>query len=121
MKIALTSSGETLSSPLEGRFGRAPKIIVFDTDNESIEVKDNRAGVTAAQGAGTQTAEKVVRSGAKSVVTGHCGPKALRVLRAAGIHVFTAESKTVAEALHALQAGQLTALVAADVEGPWGR
>ncbi len=121
MKIAFTSSGETLSSPLEGRFGRASKIIVFDTDSESLEIKDNRDGATAAQGAGTQTAEKVVRSGAKSVVTGHCGPKAFRVLKTAGIQVFTAASGTVAEALRALEEGRLTALDAADTEGPWAQ
>ncbi|MEJ2078944.1 MAG: NifB/NifX family molybdenum-iron cluster-binding protein [Acidobacteriota bacterium] len=121
MKIAFTSSGKSLSAPLEGRFGRAPKIIVFDTETESTEVLDNRAGTEAAQGAGTQTAEKLARLGAERVVTGHCGPKAFRVLQAAGIQVFTSESTTVAEALHALQSGRLTALQAADVEGPWGQ
>ena len=119
MKIAITSSGETLSAPLEGRFGRAPKIIIFDPDTRSIEVKDNRAGVSATQGAGTQTAETVARLGIQYVVTGHCGPKAFRVLRAAGIQVFTSRSETVGQALHDLEEGRLTALQAADVEGPW--
>ena len=119
MKIGFTSSGETLSAPLEERFGRAPKIIVFDSDTKSIEVQDNHAGVTATQGAGTQTAEKVARLGIQCLVTGHCGPKAFRALQAAGIQVFTARSRTVEEALIDLQAGHLTALQAADVEGPW--
>lgn len=121
MKIALTSSGETLSAPLSERFGRAPKIVVIDTESSSIEVEDNQAGMAAPRGAGIQAAERIARLGVKCLVTGHCGPKAFRVLRAAGIHVFTAGSTTVGEAAQALQEGRLTPLEAADVDGAWAQ
>ena len=85
MKIAFSTSGETLDSPLDARFGRAPKFLVYDLDSETFEVVDNRQNLNAAQGAGIQSAETVARLGVNILVTGHCGPKAFRVLRAAGI------------------------------------
>lgn len=119
MKIAFTTSGESLSSPLDGRFGRAPHLLIYDQSLESIELLDNRRNVEAAQGAGIQAAEAIVRAGAGALVTGHCGPKAFRVLSAAGIEVYTSEASTVAEALEAFRAGRLRRAESADVDGHW--
>jgi len=119
MKIVFTTSGDSLSSPLDSRFGRAPKFLVYDLDSETFEVIDNQQNLNAAQGAGIQSAETVARSGAKSLVTGHCGPKAFRVLLAAGIKVYTTDALTVAAALKQYRTGKLTEAKAADVEGHW--
>ena len=119
MKIVFTTSGDSLNSPLDSRFGRAPKFLVYDLESETFEVVDNQQNLNAAQGAGIQSAETVARLGAKSVVTGHCGPKAFRVLLAAGIKVYTTDATTVAAALEQYRAGQLTEAKAADVEGHW--
>jgi len=119
MKVAFSTSGSATTAPLEGRFGRAPAFLVYDLDTGTFEVIDNRQGVSAAQGAGIQAAETVVRSGAQAVVTGHCGPKAFRVLSASGIKVFTTDAPTVAEALERFRAGQLTEITSASVEGHW--
>jgi predicted Fe-Mo cluster-binding NifX family protein len=51
------------------------------------------------------------------VVTGHCGPKAFRVLSAAGVKVYNTDAPTVAEALDRFRAGKLVPADAADVEG----
>jgi len=119
MKIAFTTSGTNLEAPVDSRFGRAPGFLVYDLDTGGFTVIDNGQNLNAAQGAGIQAAETVVRSGAKALVTGHCGPKAFRVLSAAGVKVFTAEGLTVAEALNQFRAGTLTEALAADVEGHW--
>ena len=119
MKIVFTTSGESLESPLEGRFGRAPRFLIYDQDHDTVEILDNRKNVEAAQGAGIQAAEAVVRSGAQTLVTGHCGPKAFRVLAAAGIQVFTTDAATVSAALEAFRAGDLRPMESADVEGHW--
>lgn len=119
MKIAFTTSGATLQAPLDGRFGRAPSFLVYDQDHDTVEILDNRSNVEAAQGAGIQAAEAVVRSGATAVVTGHCGPKAFRVLHAAGIEVFTSDATTVSAALEEFRAGRLRRAESADVEGHW--
>ena len=85
MKIVFTTSGSDLNAPLDSRFGRTPKFLVYDLDSETFEVVDNQQNLNAAQGAGIQSAEAVARLRAKALVTGHCGPKAFRVLLAAGI------------------------------------
>ncbi len=119
MKIAFTTSGDALESPLDSRFGRAPKFLVYDLEAGAFEVVDNELNMNAAQGAGVQSAEKVARLGARALVTGHCGPKAFRVLSAAGVKVYTTDAATVAEALDRYRAGQLAEATAADVEGHW--
>ena len=119
MKIAFTTSANDLNAPLDGRFGRAPKFIIYEVDTGVFEVVDNKQGVNAAQGAGIQSAETLARLGAKALVTGHCGPKAFRVLAAAGIKVFNTDAPTVAEALARYSEGKLTEAHSADVEGHW--
>ena len=117
MKIVFTTSGDSLNSPLDSRFGRAPKFLVYDLESETFEMVDNQQNLNAAQGAGIQSAETVARLGAKSVVTGHCGPKAFRVLLAAGVKVYTTDAPTVAAALEQYRTGKLAEAKAADVEG----
>jgi len=119
VKIAFSTSGEDLSAPLDTRFGRAPKFLIYDLDTNTFTVVDNRKTMDSAQGAGIQSAETVARSGAKAVVTGNCGPKAFRVLSAAGIRIFNTGAPTVEEALELYRAGRLTEADAANVEGHW--
>ena len=119
MKMAFTTSEGGLNAPLDTRFGRAPKFLVYDLDAETFEVVDNQQSLNAAQGAGIQSAETVARLGVKVLVTGHCGPKAFRVLLAAGIKIFNTDAPTVTEALDRYRSGRLTEATAADVEGHW--
>ncbi|HOS96710.1 MAG TPA: NifB/NifX family molybdenum-iron cluster-binding protein [Deltaproteobacteria bacterium] len=119
MKIAFTTSGESLDASLDTRFGRAPRILVYDLDAGSFEVVDNTQNLNAPQGAGIQAAQNVARTGAMHLVTGHCGPKAFKVLTAAGIAVYTTDAATVSEALERFRSGGLTRAQSADVEGHW--
>lgn len=119
MKIAFTTSGDGLDAPLDPRFGRAPKYLVFDLERNTFEMIDNRQNLNAAQGAGIQAAQTLARTGAAGIVTGHCGPKAFRVLTGAGITVYTADAPTVAAALEAYRAGKLQPASGADVDGHW--
>ena len=128
MRIAFTTSGKDLESSLDARFGRAPGFLVYDVDSSAAELAsaapvgqyiDNQQSLDAAQGAGIQAAETVVRSGAQAVITGHCGPKAFRVLSAAGVKVYNTDQPTVAAALAAYKAGTLKPAESADVEGHW--
>ena len=119
MKIAFSTSGADLNAPLDSRFGRAAKFLVYDTETASLAVLDNQQNLNAAQGAGIQSAQAVAAGGAQALVTGHCGPKAFRVLAAAGIKVYTSDAPTVAAALELFRDGKLKESVAADVEGHW--
>ncbi len=119
MKIAFTTSGETLDAPLDGRFGRAPKFILYDLEKEYFEVIDNSQTLNTPQGAGIQAAEAMVRAGAECLVTGHCGPNAYRALCAAGITIYSCGEPTVDAALKAFRSGELKTMESADVEGHW--
>ena len=120
MKIAFSTSGNDLNAPLDTRFGRAAKFLIYDTETRNVAVVDNTQNLTAAQGAGIQSAQNVIRSGASFVITGgHCGPKAFEVLRIAGVNVYSSDAPSVAEALRLFQAGELEWVESADVEGHW--
>jgi predicted Fe-Mo cluster-binding NifX family protein len=119
MKIVFTTSGNDLDAPFESRFGRAPKFLVYDLESDTFDVVDNERNLNAAQGAGIQSAETVARLGASCVVTGHCGPKAFRVLSAAGIKIYNTDAPTVAAALELYRSGKLSEAASADVDGHW--
>lgn len=119
MKIAFTALAGDLDAPLDHRFGRAPRFLVYDLESGAIQVLDNNENLQAAQGAGIRSAELVARTGAKILVTGHCGPKAFRVLTAAGIRIYNTDARTVAEALERYRKGDLKEASSADVNGHW--
>ena len=119
MKIACTTTGNDLQSPVDPRFGRAARILIVDTDTDVFTVIDNAAGVAASGGAGIQAAEAVVRAGAVALISGHIGPKAFRALRASGVRMYTTDAPTVAEAISRYKAGTLVEAQSADVNGHW--
>ncbi len=119
MKLAITTTDETLQSPVDPRFGRALKFIIYNTDNNTHEIFDNHQDLNAVHGAGIQAAENVVRCGADALITGNCGPNAYRVLSAAGVAVYTGFSGTVFEAINAFKNGELNKADAANVQGHW--
>lgn len=119
MKLAITASGPDLSSPVDMRFGRARYLLVVDTSDRKVTPLDNHAGMDATQGAGIQAAQAVVDSNASVLITGHCGPKAFRALRAAGIHVYLTPETTVDEAITLFQKGEIKHISAADVDSHW--
>lgn len=119
MKIAISAGGNDLDAPFESRFGRAPKFIIVDLETNESRVIDNTRNLNAVQGAGIQTAQNIINSGAKAVITGHCGPKAFRVLATADVKVYTASARTVREAVELYRTGKLDAATTSDVEGHW--
>jgi len=119
MKIAITSKGTTLNDEVDPRFGRCQNFILFDTENDTTTLIKNDENRNAAGGAGVQSAETVARSGAKYILTGHCGPKAFQVLNAAGISIITGVEGTGNEALDSFKKGVYKATTAPDVKSHW--
>ncbi len=89
MKLAISSSENNLDSQVDLRFGRAKGFIIYETDNDAFEFVDNVQNLEAAQGAGIQAAQNVVNKNVEAVITGHCGPKAFRVLSTSGVKIYT--------------------------------
>lgn len=119
MKIAITARDNTVDAQVDPRFGRARYIIVHDLENGETETLVNETNMAAQQGAGVQTAKKVVQSGVSAVVTGHVGPKAFRALTSQGVKIYLADNMTVKESIESVKLGKLELAGGADVEGHW--
>jgi predicted Fe-Mo cluster-binding NifX family protein len=119
MKIAVTSKGKTLGSPMDPAFGRAKGFIIVDAESCDFEFVDNAQNVNSAQGAGIQAARIVAERGVGCVISGHCGPKAFRALSAAGIEIIVGVDGTVEEAVGKFRRGELSPVDEADVEAHW--
>lgn len=119
MKTAITAASGEITGALDGRFGRASKFIIYETDTGEFSVIDNAKNLEAAQGAGIQSAQNVIDAGASAVITGHMGPKAFKLLRENNITVYCTALATVKEAIDAYKAGKLTEALNADVESHW--
>ncbi len=107
MKIAVTSTGRTLDSQVDPRFGRAACFVIVDTDTSNFTAVENE-NAAAASGAGITSAKLVIDAGAQAVLTGNCGPKAQTTLSAAGVKLYTGATGTVAQAVELFKSGKLT-------------
>ena len=119
LKIAVTSQGKDLESPMDPRFGRAAYILIVDTISDEVEVLDNSENVNAFKGAGIQAAVTVSDRGAKVLLTGYCGPNAFKTLKAAGIKVANDVTGTVRDAVIAYGEGKVSFADSANVEASW--
>lgn len=119
MKVVVSSQGERLDSPVDGRFGRSQSFVLVDTETGEARGIDNSENLNAMQGAGVQAAKKVADLGAEAVVATNVGPKAFSVLSAAGVKVFSGASGTVADAIEQLKAGKLAEADSANVKSRW--
>lgn len=109
-KIAITSVGPNPESNVEPQFGRAPWFMIYDSDAGRWQAVDNSDTARAPGGAGRQAAEILARRGVRIVITGQCGPNAIRALSSAGIKVFQGADRAVAAALRDYQEGKLREL-----------
>ncbi len=119
MKIVISAQDDQKDSLIDQRFGRARYFLFFDTDSGEFRSQANTLNLNAAQGSGVQSAANVARMGADFLITGHCGPKAFDVLKAAGIQVVLGVSGKASEAVEALKSGTLTPATTPDVAGHW--
>lgn len=108
MKIAISSSGDSLAAHTHGLFGRCDYFVIADTETgEASAIKNDSA--EAATGAGTACAQALFNHGVQAVISGKVGPNAYEVLKAAGVGIFLAPPGiTVQEALEKFKAGSLT-------------
>lgn len=107
MLIAITSCGENLDSQLDPRFGRAQKFVIYDLQQGVFHAVDNSINLNLAQGAGIQAAKTVIDSGAQVLISGHCGPKAFKVLNESALKVFHSEEATIKEVISSYKSGKL--------------
>jgi predicted Fe-Mo cluster-binding NifX family protein len=122
MKLAISTSGNSLNSPFDARFGRAAAFCIVDTETGNWQAFDNPA-LSASGGAGVQASQFVAKHNVQAVVSGAFGPNAFDTLAAAEIEMCLApgnEAHTVAEILEMFKTGQLTKAEAATHAGHHG-
>ena len=105
MKVAISSTGQELTSQVDPRFGRSPYFILINPETKQFQTIEN-PNVNAMGGAGIQTAQLVANNGIEVVLTGSCGPNAYQILQAAGVKVITGVVGTVVEAVEKFNSGQ---------------
>ena len=119
MLVAVTAKGTHLTDEVDPRFGRAPYILIVDTETMNYESLNNSENVNAFKGAGIQAATMVADKGAQVLLTGYCGPNAFKTVQAAGMKVVSDVAGTVEEAIKAFLTGNLTYSDNANTEGHW--
>ena len=120
MKIAITTSGDSLDAAVDPRFGRAKAFILYDTETDGGGGRPTAHTRTAARGPGTLGAAGGVPPGPEAVLTGNCGPRGFATLEAAKVAVYTGASGTVQQAVDAFKAGALQAAGDANVDAHFG-
>jgi predicted Fe-Mo cluster-binding NifX family protein len=106
--VAISASGKYLDSCVEPRFGRTRFFILVDPVTEDWESLDNLANLSSLMNVGILTAKSLTKNRVvETVVTGHCGPKAFKELKEAGVKVFLNARGSLRHVLNKLRLGEL--------------
>ena len=106
MKIAVSSTGQTLEDQVDPRFGRCLYFVIVNPASMEFEVLPN-TNAELSGGAGIQSAQMVVEKGASVVLTGNCGPNAVRVLEQGGVRIVSGVHGAVGQVVQQFTAGSL--------------
>lgn len=90
-------------------FGRAPYFLIYDTETEEKETKQNPAA-QAQGGAGIKAAQFVADCRAEVLITPRCGENSAEVFQEAGIKIYKSEGLSVDRNLTAFKENQLPLL-----------
>jgi predicted Fe-Mo cluster-binding NifX family protein len=110
MRVAITANGKDLDAEMDPRFGRAPFILIVDTEGTIVDVIDNEPNRAAMGGAGIGAAKMLSDRGVDVLLTGRCGPNARTALDAAGIQICEVQAQTPRRALEQFNRGELASL-----------
>ncbi|MGP8319567.1 MAG: NifB/NifX family molybdenum-iron cluster-binding protein [Methanosarcinaceae archaeon] len=109
MKICVTSTGRSLESSVDMRFGRCQYFIIVDPNTMEFEAIEN-PNMSASGGAGIQSAQFIANKGVEVLITGSLGPNAFPILDASDIKVVSTSGGSVADAIDQYKNGTLKAL-----------
>ncbi len=117
MKIAISSTGKTLESEVDARFGRCPYFLVVEIEKK--EIKNVKAIENKAKdqmgGAGITAGEIVSNEKVDAVIANNLGPRAFSVFEQFKIKVYSGEGK-IKDVVQKFIEGKLKELT--DATGP---
>ncbi len=104
MKVAITSSGNSLESNIDKRFGRCSFFVIYDTEVQSIEFIPNPSKESM-EGAGPAAVQLVASKGVAKVVSGEFGGKVKSLFDSLKIQliIFQDEEKKVQDIINKLK------------------
>ncbi|MDA3890370.1 MAG: hypothetical protein PF517_01760 [Salinivirgaceae bacterium] len=97
-KIVITSSGNTVKSDFDLRFGRAAWFCIFDDETKETKFYENEH-INANHGAGTQVAEKMLELKVTKAISGDFGPKAKELLDKFNVQMVIVQEETTVESI----------------------
>jgi len=109
MKIAVASTGKTISSRVDDRFGRCPYFLVVDTTSRATETIEN-PGQGEKNAAGIRACQMLIAEDIDAIVVKNIGHNAHVTLTGAGMDVYTVVSGTVRAAVEQVKRGKLSPL-----------
>lgn len=119
MKVAVSSVGKDLDSQIDPRFGRCAYFLIVDLQDMDFKAYENE-NMALGGGAGISSGQFLVSKGVGAVLTGNCGPNAVRVLSAAGVELFVGQTGTVRQALERYKNDELRPATEANVADHYG-
>lgn len=88
MKIAVTSTGNTIDSMVDPRFGRCSWFMIYDTQTKESTFVENQAK-EATEGAGPAAVKFIASLGVQKIVSKEFGVKIRPLLEELGIEMIT--------------------------------
>ncbi len=103
MKVAITSTGNSLDSTLDERFGRCSYFVIYDTESKSTEFIPN-PNKEAENGAGPASVQLVALRNVSKIVSGEFGMKIKSLVDSLKIQMIVVkETKKVKEIIEMLE------------------
>ncbi len=108
MIVAIATTGDSLNSACDPRFGRAENFLLIDSETDNIIDTIKNPNVSSGGGAGINTSQMLANRGVNVVIAGAVGPNSFGVLREANIAMYSSAGfSTVKEAYEAFKSGKL--------------
>ena len=120
MKLAISTADKDMEALVEPFFGRCSCFVIIDTDDMRFEAFDNPYRELQEE-AGIQSARFVISKGARVVITGNCGPNAVKELSNGGVQVIVGIMGTVRQVVESYKKGDLVTTSKANVNEYYGR
>lgn len=98
MKIGISAKGKTLDSLLDERFGRCEYFLIYDREDEKINVLENK-GQTATGGAGIVAAQQLIDEKVDIIITGNLGPNAYELIDKAKIKAYKCKGMPISSVI----------------------
>jgi len=108
MKVAITSTDETLDSMVDRRFGRCHYFVIYDTSSGAYEIIPN-PNIDNVEGAGVSAVQTIAGKGVKKVVSGEFGVKVKSLFDQLQIQLISVpdQSKSVQQIIDLLKQQQV--------------